>query len=259
MENQDLPEWHTIVSNYASRKLTFPGDKLRAIAALADMYKARTKQTYLAGCWRDTLVHDMCWVINTPFLRGPKCCLMPRPFAYRAPTWCWAAVDLQDHLDFKFAEDNLRWSFRERCNMDADAVVRDVGLEQEPPNTTYGQIYAGHVTLEGLALRKTWWYNQNPGLEFNADVVNTTRDALEARWTDDYDACATVTAFLLTKGKSRHHMVEYFVFGLLLVEVAPGVYQRVGTFHSSASAKGRQFVDEGELIKGFRRQTLTVI
>jgi hypothetical protein len=259
VESQDLPEWHTIVGNYATRKLTFAGDKLRAIAAFADLYKTRTKQSYVAGCWKETLVHDLCWVINTPFLRGPNCCLMPRPLEYRAPTWSWAAVDLQDHLDFKFAEDNLRWSVRERCVMAADAVVLDVGLEQEPPNTTYGQIYSGYLKIEGLALRTTWHYNQEPGLMLNADLVTTSRDAIEAGWADDYDACVRVTALLLTRGDSTYHKIEHFVFGLLLAEVAPGIYQRVGTFHSSVSGRQEHTMDTRQIAKDFKRQTLTIV
>jgi hypothetical protein len=260
LESQDLPEWHVIVKNYAPRKLTFPGDKLKAIAALADLYKTRTKQTYIAGLWRETLVQDLCWVVNTPFLRGPRSCLMPRPFEYRAPTWSWAAIDLQEHLHFGFAENNLRWSFKERCEMIADAKVLDVALEQEPPNTTYGQIHSGHLTLQGLALTTTWFYNQKPGLTLNADQVNTSRDAVESGWADDYDAHAEVTVLLLTKGESTYHKIEHFIFGLLLVEVAPRIYQRVGTFHSSVSGRVNvDSIDTGQIVKGFRRQTFTII
>lgn len=93
LHGQPLPTWHSIVEEYASRELTYGADKLRAIAALADLYMKEYNHTYLAGLWKESLLEDLCWYISKSFLIS-DCNPLPRPSQYRAPTWSWAAVDV---------------------------------------------------------------------------------------------------------------------------------------------------------------------
>lgn len=94
--------WPLLVSNYCSRDLTNPRDKLPAFSGLAQEYAKRcklSKKDYLAGLWRHWLPNHLLWHRQ------------PRPSAYhpsrygnrvagnsvrqpgRAPTWSWASVD----------------------------------------------------------------------------------------------------------------------------------------------------------------------
>ncbi|KAI0630011.1 heterokaryon incompatibility protein-domain-containing protein [Trametes polyzona] len=82
--------WWDVVREYSRRTLSFPADKLVACAGLADEYQAVLGSEYLAGLWRDSLLHDLFWRINGSIdeeMRGS------RPEQYRAPSWSWASLD----------------------------------------------------------------------------------------------------------------------------------------------------------------------
>jgi hypothetical protein len=42
--------WATLVENYSSRSLTYAGDQLRALAAVAEMFGKLHPGSYVAGC-----------------------------------------------------------------------------------------------------------------------------------------------------------------------------------------------------------------
>lgn len=81
--------WRQMVVQYSPLQLTYPSDKLPALAGLAAWMKGKHKREYLAGLWGDTLVHDMCWYRTIP--EGHQ--LPPPPEPQRAPTWSWSSVD----------------------------------------------------------------------------------------------------------------------------------------------------------------------
>ncbi|KAF4960858.1 hypothetical protein FGADI_691 [Fusarium gaditjirri] len=87
-----LEWWAEIVRVYTSRQLTNPADKLPALSGLAQLRKKVRGGVYLAGLWQDSLLHDLCWFndygIESPPVRGH------RPPYYRAPSWSWAATDI---------------------------------------------------------------------------------------------------------------------------------------------------------------------
>ncbi|EIW85711.1 HET-domain-containing protein, partial [Coniophora puteana RWD-64-598 SS2] len=79
--------WKTIVHSYTRRSISVPGDKLVALAALAEYFHAIVQAPYLAGVWQNTLLMDLLWAhVHTT---GP----WPRPSKYRAPSWSWTAID----------------------------------------------------------------------------------------------------------------------------------------------------------------------
>jgi hypothetical protein len=81
--------WDQVIEEYSKRKLTFPGDKLVAIAAIASEYSRISGEHYVAGLWhggRNGLVKQLLWVSERMSLR-------PRPPSYCAPSWSWASVD----------------------------------------------------------------------------------------------------------------------------------------------------------------------
>ncbi|OOO03846.1 Heterokaryon incompatibility [Aspergillus oryzae] len=78
--------WFAALRNYTPRSVSHPADKLIAFAAIAETFHALCSETrYLAGLWEDTLLEDLLWKKPKPPL--------PRPEAYRAPSWSWASVD----------------------------------------------------------------------------------------------------------------------------------------------------------------------
>jgi hypothetical protein len=254
--DQDLPTWHSVVVGYINRELTFPGDKLKAISALADVYRRSTKKSYVAGLWKESILHDLCWRFMTPRSLKTTDVLLHRPVDYRAPSWSWAAAIMSKRHEFEFFPSK----YAGICEVKADAVVREVSLQQKPRNTTYGHISSGFIRVEGLVVTKAWHYNQ-ASFELGNRLATTSRDALEHFWKKDLQAAAEVKALILIRGKLTNDQEEYFIFGLLLVlvDIEKGFYQRVGTFHSSVTGWELASEAQPQLDRGFQRITLTVI
>ncbi|KAK5651120.1 hypothetical protein OQA88_13259 [Cercophora sp. LCS_1] len=94
--------WPKVVEEYTRRKLSFPEDKLPALAGLAHRLGEGSNESpeegnragkpvteYLAGLrWR-RVIADLCWSLGRHEDFGE------RPPLYRAPSWSWVAVDGQ--------------------------------------------------------------------------------------------------------------------------------------------------------------------
>ncbi|KAF2025060.1 HET-domain-containing protein [Setomelanomma holmii] len=77
--DMDSPSfWRSLVTEYTARRLTYPQDKLPALAGLANVFEARS---YLEGLWMPSLHQDFCWVSS-----GEEASLgRPR----KGPSWSW--------------------------------------------------------------------------------------------------------------------------------------------------------------------------
>jgi hypothetical protein len=75
--------WPWLVAWYSRRELTYPKDKLVALAGVARLLTDRVGDQYLAGLWRKDLEVNPCWKVLYTRQRPP----------YRAPSWSWAAVN----------------------------------------------------------------------------------------------------------------------------------------------------------------------
>jgi hypothetical protein len=86
----DLPReelwslWRQLVKQYTRRELTFPDDKLPALAGLADKFRAAGAGDYVHGLWEDSIEKDMLWYnlgYNISELRPRK-----------GPSWSWISA-----------------------------------------------------------------------------------------------------------------------------------------------------------------------
>ncbi|CAI6332914.1 unnamed protein product [Periconia digitata] len=77
--------WSNISRAYTASNLTFRGDKLIALSAVAKVMRDILRDDYVAGMWRRHLERELVWCIRIP--------AEPRTNVYRAPSWSWAAVD----------------------------------------------------------------------------------------------------------------------------------------------------------------------
>ncbi|KAH7303634.1 heterokaryon incompatibility protein-domain-containing protein [Stachybotrys elegans] len=84
-EDKEL-DWWAINQNYSKTKLTFGSDRLPALAGVAFRQHQVTKEQYLAGMWKETLVSHLAWRLSHH--HGP----LKRP-EWRAPTWSWTSID----------------------------------------------------------------------------------------------------------------------------------------------------------------------
>lgn len=92
--------WLNVVVNYTERELTYPEDKLAAVAGLARYVRDNGLESrYLAGHWVDKwFVESLTWyranrdvVVVAPGPEGPEGLEGKKP-SYIAPSWSWASI-----------------------------------------------------------------------------------------------------------------------------------------------------------------------
>lgn len=216
-----MPEWRRIVGDYSMRKLTYPKDKLIAMAAIAREFGIATQQTYLAGLWKESLPRDLCWHVRDSWP------LSPRPEEYRAPSWSWAAVD----------GEIVTWMFvfsLTSINVSCDeSEVLEATVSPAGHHTTYGTVESGVVVIKGKMKSVTWYYNMGK-LSLNGEQMDGLPDALEDGWPEHEDASTTVWALLLLKANADWlEISQEKRCGLLLTQAGQGSYRRVGFFECS--------------------------
>jgi hypothetical protein len=120
-------------------------------------------------------------------------------------------------------------------DIEVEVTILDVYLEQDPPNTTYGHEFGGHLTPNGLVHEFKWAYNDYR-IVIGGHTMAATRDAVEKGWTKGHHAHAVVTALVLTMRAAANAFDVDKVFGLLLLRVPAQHYRRVGTFRATESS-----------------------
>jgi len=76
-----VSHWYEITNQYTRRKLTFPSDRLPAIAGIAKKIHRKTGYLYVAGLWKEDLIAGLLW-----FRVGST----DAPTSSNLPTWSWA-------------------------------------------------------------------------------------------------------------------------------------------------------------------------
>ncbi|KAI0552835.1 heterokaryon incompatibility protein-domain-containing protein [Xylaria curta] len=78
-------QWNELVKKYSRCALTYPSDKLFAIAGIAQLFRDATGDEYVAGLWKSRLIEMLDWRVYEPETLQSS--------GYRAPSWSWASVD----------------------------------------------------------------------------------------------------------------------------------------------------------------------
>ncbi|KAF4341898.1 het-domain protein [Fusarium beomiforme] len=90
--NGDL-DWYSLLTEYHSRRLSFPADRMAAISAIADRLADGQHGKYLAGLWEFDLSFGLLWEasgdnrIGTPRAESPI-----RDQTPDFPSWSWASI-----------------------------------------------------------------------------------------------------------------------------------------------------------------------
>ncbi|KAK5123452.1 hypothetical protein LTR85_002490 [Meristemomyces frigidus] len=203
-----LITWFRLVGEYTKRDLSVESDKLLAIAALAEDYANTMPLTeYLAGMWRDDLLHQL--------FRDPRAFKKKatRPTTYRAPSWSWASLDGEMSLN--------NGNFNEpTCELiDAHVTLRN-------PEHRFGQVLGGVLQLRGNIKHLTW--------------TSSSEYARGDEWPLDSEVSLWGLE-LFRKPDLRESSVEedewirddryYFSQALVLDANSDGTYRRVGTMY----------------------------
>ncbi|KAI0774664.1 HET-domain-containing protein [Trametes elegans] len=231
--------WVDVVGDYTQRATTKPGDKLVALAAVAELFQRAWNSDYLAGLWRASLLRDLLWYksLETRFAR---------PTRYRAPSWSWAAVD--GHV--------LAGSADDRLDPDVDATRRCEVLACEvvpaTPLLPLGKVVSGTLRLRAVLLEATWNPDSptpdlfmpegatptvTPGHpESPTSSLYTTEPIhIGCAYPDSLEDASEIWAVPVLWNESAQYAA-----GLIVASMGDeeGVFRRVGYFHSPEDSPG---------------------
>lgn len=94
--------WSSIVKEASRRNLTVAGDKLDSLAGIAQEITLQTGYTYLAGFWRETLLHDLSWHQSPTFQPEQDTPPLNWTQARHCSSWTWIKTD--GPISFSHAE-----------------------------------------------------------------------------------------------------------------------------------------------------------
>lgn len=128
--NRRWNHWRTLCTHYSYRELTYAEDKLPAISGMANKIGKKVSSQYLAGLWKDNLMHDLFWETADSGTKPPE---------YRAPSWSWASLD-----------GKIRWPLRcdlRECSTYCSILDAQTTLFGLDP---YGAVKDGFIKVRGL-------------------------------------------------------------------------------------------------------------
>jgi hypothetical protein len=215
------------------RRLTHPGDRLIAISAIAELYRRNDHDVYLAGLWSYDLLSQLCWKV-------PYQAETHRPLEYRAPSWSWAAIDLNIRM---FPGQTEGGTYRDKPRIYPDfslgvewvecgTQILDTTVTQDVSNTTSSPVRGGHITVKGKTQACSWQY-KSYGIHLDGMCdLDVKADAIEQGWDVDFDATAEVLLLMVTFVRESALRDLTTGRGLILVTRSDDSYRRVGTFET---------------------------
>ncbi|GLA30010.1 hypothetical protein AnigIFM63326_008206 [Aspergillus niger] len=162
----DVPDpyrnWYLLLEKYLLRDLSFDGDRLPAIEALAEFFHAQFGEQYCAGLWRGDLLFGLLWSIHrNKYYPGPLADTARRSevqnlsYQYkhnkeryapvgdsskqRKPSWSWVGADT--YVGLKWPQ--LRW-MREYTYL---TKIRDFKVHGQL-HGVFGHVEGAELTLE---------------------------------------------------------------------------------------------------------------
>ncbi|KAI5796016.1 hypothetical protein FPQ18DRAFT_303685 [Pyronema domesticum] len=217
--------WLNVIFDYTLRKLSISGDKLVAIAAVAEQFNHVWNSQYLAGLWQHTLLLDLLWY-NTGLFE-----LNPRPGIYRAPSWSWASID--DHV--------VAQSFEDRFEPGAyDLAECDIlGCKVTPASADvpFGQVSSGTLILEGHLKEATLQYTKSDQKSGNTLVqldMDGVSEVVSVGWArmDALEEKSNIWIIPMLWDKGGE-----FMEGLIVTAAGEGYFRRVGHFTNHYGSK----------------------
>jgi hypothetical protein len=226
------------VGEYTHRSLTFLGDKLIALSAIATRLAKVWNYTYVAGLWKETLPHDLSWY----------CCgnLQDRPQEYIAPSFSWASIKGKvNFVNTKYYDETYMYLF--------NIVSSTIHTHLEDIYQT-GQVFDGTLTLRGKLIKTHWPHSiRNRGAVRMIDVFH---DDICRDWSRN--RCSywpnAVTSLDVTSPPAYFIPLlispasdKVFLHGLIVVErAAPdvGMFERIGLHYLSHSRYEKDHVQD---------------
>lgn len=143
--------WYQIVTDYTTRSLTIPDDRLPAISGIAREVHRQNGLTYKAGIWLEDFYRSLAWEMDG---NGYQ------PQNYRAPSWSWASLDylqLPKKISLRGLYSTVTFTEEYRSKYDisrTEVLGCDLVLSDEDE---FGCIKSGYIRLRGKTLSIARW------------------------------------------------------------------------------------------------------
>lgn len=214
----NLPDdWLRILENYSYRQLTKPEDKLPAISSIAAYLAPIIKSEYLAGLWKADIDRQLCWFAGGPVQKPP----------WRAPSW--SPMSVNGIIRYPWFGKKFKSTIEvldAKCSILSDKVP-------------YGRVTDGWLLVRGTLSQvapefKEWdpvhrrlighGGSQLEQAAFETTIMSTNTWDLHMDDNGSHDYSTWVDA--MTNG--YYHLRLGLIYGLLLIKLADGKFQRVG-------------------------------
>lgn len=261
-----LKLWYEILTEYSLRELSFESDRLDAISGLAERLSPIIGDEYIGGMWKSNLLECLQWQSVSRY-RGREAIRQTR---YRAPTWSWASCELPPRSCHSPRSKSLSVhnDYGARTKSLAAVRILDVEWECEGANR-FGSLSEASLTVLGRPLRG-FAYPSGSILNFDEEYFTMDENieeipTLKAKSAKERQLTQLDHILVVVRGitKSREvaemispmtddasdRRVEGYVhvlpvaeswlvglgdrlFCLILREISPGVFERIGSCHS---------------------------
>ena len=195
VKKEQIELWQFMVREYSGWNLTFYKDRLPAIAGIAAHLKTVWNDTYLAGMWRRTLIHQLGWYLKNP---GKNLA-----FPYRAPSWSWVS-----------SEGEVRFEDIWTPNVLLIGVKVDPRFKAAP----MGQVKSGRLTLLAAIFDN----------ETLIKRLSRHEGCFISTYLDREGEVGTRTLWYLLLGYGLEMVRGRWAFALILKEVGGNTFKRIG-------------------------------
>lgn len=212
-----LGDWLANISAYTNRKLSQPGDKLPACAALAENFAnilGWRASNYLAGLWENEIQAQLLWSRR----EDTKAEKLSRP------TWSWASLDGPVTF-FELGSLEYDGVVKARARLEQSEIIHKV------KDHNYSDVISGRLWLSGR-LQQTHW----DGFSLTRSVNSPRALPLEIRWDSSSSiGPRTVWCFEI--------IGSHISIGLMLGMKNETEFERVGYFECELPASGGYLFD----------------
>jgi heterokaryon incompatibility protein (HET) len=196
--------WKLVVSDYSSRKLTHPSDKLPALSGVVTYFQRAMEDKYLAGLWQKQLFHELSWKA----LEGKRTTI------WRAPSWSWMSVDGQ----ISWEADLYEW-------FSPAVEIRLCEVVPATHSAPFSHVKSGKLVLFG-DLQPYAHLERFMVLDDEHDSAELSGSIDGQFWCLKMANCSKLSNSDDAVGTSHGH------WGLLLWKVEPNAFKRAGYYRS---------------------------
>ncbi|KAH7312978.1 heterokaryon incompatibility protein-domain-containing protein [Rhexocercosporidium sp. MPI-PUGE-AT-0058] len=239
--------WSWIVQEFSKRNLSFAGDKLLAVSAIAQEMGERRGDQYMAGMWQSSLLETLLWMREAKLP-------VKRPERYRAPSWSWASIEGEIDFPGRYAADD---DDGRHSRLVIELVTCHTQLENSV--APYGAVRSGILKLKGKLRQATWYYDAEELVlhdSYRDEIAGTTRkDAFESGWADNV-ADRSQEIWCLEVYESAG---IYASRGLLLTEVSTEPAPAEEGYYFSRVGYFKLFLRKRSIFQDIKQSTLTIV